>query len=123
MGTNMGDAGVKKDSADQMEVTFTVAECGEYHELGIFHEDIRTLEEAVEVYRKLRPEHIHDAPSIGIKLHEERCAWDIQVDILTGSGIDVEMVRLMPGLYENPKVQEILRGLVRMFPEKEVIDF
>ena len=113
---------VKKDSTDQMEITFTVAECGEYHGLGTFHEDIRTLEEAVDIYRKIRPERMRGIPSIGIKLHEEGCAWDTQVDILTGSGIDVEMVRLMPGLYEDPKVQEILRELIRMFPEKEVID-
>lgn len=119
----MENMDVGKDRADQTEITFTVAECGKYHELGKFYEDIRTLEEAVHIYRKIPPGRMHGMPSIGIKLHEKEYAWDTRVDILTDSGIDVEMLRLMPGLYENPKVQEIIRELIRMFPEKEVIDY
>lgn len=118
----MGKTDTEKDSADKMEITFTVAECGEYHDLGEYHEDIHTLEEAADIYRKIPPERMHGIPSIGIKLHEEGNQWDIQVDILTGGGIDIGMVKLMPELCENPKMQGIIKEMIRMFPEKEVID-
>lgn len=121
-GKVMGKTDTEKDSADEMEITFTVAECGEYHGLGEYHEDIRTLEEAADIYRKIPPERVHGIPSIGIKLHEEGNQWDIQVDILTGGGIDIGMVKLMPELCENPKMQGIIKEMIRMFPEKEVID-
>ena len=119
----MGQTNMENDSADKMEITFTVAECGKYHALGEYYEDIRTLEEAANMYRQILPGHVRWIPSIGIKLHEEGDRWDIQVDILTSEGIDIAMVRLMPELFDNPKMQEIIKELIRMFPEKEVIDY
>lgn len=77
---------MKKDSADKMEITFTVAECGGYHNQGEYHEDIRTLEKAADIYRKIPVERMQGIPSVGIKLHEEGNQWDVQADILTGRG-------------------------------------
>ena len=53
----------------EVVLTFTVAECGEYHSLGEYHEGIRTLEEAVVIYEKIPPERMNGIPSIGINLH------------------------------------------------------
>ena len=50
----------------EVVLTFTVAECGEYHNLGEYHEGIRTLEEAVAVYEKIPPERMNGIPAIGI---------------------------------------------------------
>ena len=43
----------------EVVLTFTVAECGEYHNLGEYHEGIRTLEEAISVYKKIPPERMN----------------------------------------------------------------
>ena len=48
---------------------------------------------------------------------------DTQLDVLTGSGIDVGMVRLVPEMDKDPRVQEAVKALIRMFPGKEVIEF
>lgn len=80
----MGDShtGLKKGAGGI--ITFTVAECGEYHSMGECHEGIRTLEEAAAIYRKIPPERMNGIPSIGIRFHTAGTAEeeDIQLDIL-----------------------------------------
>ena len=106
-------------------MTFTVAECGEFHSLGECHEGIKTLEEAVGIYRQIPPERMNGIPSIGINLHVEGRdrREDAQVDILTGEGIEVGFISFMPEFRENPQVQDALMKLIQEFPEKEVITY
>ena len=115
----------KKQGAANVIMTFTVAECGEFHGMGEYHEGIGTLEEAVSIYKEIPPERRNGIPSIGINLHTEGTeSWmDTQLDVLTGSGIDVGMVRLVPEMAKDPRVQEAVKALIRMFPGKEVIEF
>lgn len=36
-------------------LTYTVAECGEFHSLGEYHEGIQTIDEAERLYRQIPP--------------------------------------------------------------------
>ena len=118
-----------KRTADQEEkkviMTFTVAECGEYHSLGKYYENIKTLEEAVSLYQQIPPERMNGVPSIGINLHVEGTAKmeDSQADILCGNEIDIGFLNLMPEFFGNPQVQEAVREMIELFPDKEVIDY
>ena len=114
----------EKKKESRAVVTFTVAECGEFHSLGEYHEDIVTLEEAAAVYRKIQPERMNGIPSIGIKLHVEGTAEteDMQFDILSGMEIDRGILMLVPDGHGHKEVQEIIRKLAEMFPDKEVVD-
>ncbi len=100
----------------KISITFTVAECGEYHGFGEYHEDIPTLEEAVRIFNTIPQERMNGIPSIGIRLHS-------QVDVFTGEGIDVGMLKLTPEIYQHPKAQEAVKQLMEMFPDKEIIDY
>ena len=114
----------KRQGEGNVIMTFTVAECGEFHSMGKYHEGIGTLEEAVSIYKKIPSERGNGIPSIGINLHVEGTeSWmDTQLDVLTGEGIDVGMVRLVPEFCNNLQVQEAVRALIGMFPEKEVLE-
>lgn len=105
-------------------ITFTVAECGEFHGMGEYHEGIRTMEEAAAIYRKIPPERMNGIPSIGIRLHMPgtEAAEDVQADILSGSEIDTGMIRLIPELCDHAGVKEIISEMIRMFPDKEITD-
>lgn len=105
--------------------TFTVAECGEYHSLGKFYRDIRTLEEAVQVYQQIPPERMNGSPSIGINLHVRGTdrMEDIQADILSGDEIDIGYINLIPELCGNPQVQAAIKEIIGRFPDKEIIDY
>ncbi len=118
-----------KKKADQKTgkavLTFTVAECGEYHSLGKYYEGIQTLEEAVNFYQRIPPERINGIPAIGINLHVMGTdkMEDMQVDILSGDEIDTGFISLIPELCGNPEVQEAVKAIIRRFPDKEVIDY
>lgn len=109
----------------KISITFTVAECGEYHGFGEYHEDIPTLEEAVRIFNTIPPERMNGILSIGIRLHVDGTeSWeDSQVDVFTGEGIDVGMLKLTPEIYRHPKTREAVKQLMEMFPDKEIIDY
>lgn len=122
-GKNMkkGTAGKK----GELVMSFTVAECGEFHCLGEYHEDIKTVEEAAALYRDIPKERMHGVPVVGIKLHKkgQPAYEDLQIDILSGRAIDRGILRYVPEAESSPLVQEAVGALIKMFPEKEIIDF
>lgn len=109
---------------ETVHVTFTVAECGEFHNMGEYHEGIETIEEAIKLYNAIDPSRMHGIPSIGANMHIERTEeWeDEQADILSGKCIDVDFLNYTPELRDTPKVQDALKKLIAAFPEKEVND-
>ena len=118
-----------KKKADQKigkaALTFTVAECGEYHSLGKYYEGIKTLEKAVDFYQQIPPEHLNAIPAIGINLHVVGAdkMEDIQADILSGDEIDIGFISFIPELYGNPEVQAAVKSIIERFPDKEVMDY
>ena len=107
---------------ETVHVTFTVAECGEFHNLGEFHEGIETIEEAIQLYQAIDPSRMNGIPSIGVNMHIEGTEeWkDEQMDILSGKCIDVDFLNYTLELRDTPKVQDALKKLIEAFPEKEV---
>lgn len=106
-------------------LTFTVAECGEYHSLGKYYEGIKTLDEAVNFYQQIPPERMNGIPSIGVNFHVEGTdkMEDVQADILSGDEIDIGFINLIPELSGNPEVQAAVKMMIERFPDKEVIDY
>ena len=109
---------------ETVHVTFTVAECGEFHNMGEYHEGIETIEEAIQIYQAIDPSRMNGIPSIGVNMHIEGTEeWeDEQADILSGKCIDVDYLNYTPELRDTPKVQDALKKLIAAFPEKEVND-
>lgn len=107
---------------ETIHVTFTVAECSEFHMMGKYHKGIETIEEAIQIYRAIDPTRMNGIPSIGVNMHIEGTEeWeDEQVDILTGKYIDVDYLNYVPDMHNNPKVQEAVEKLIAAFPDKKV---
>lgn len=120
----MAGNSIKKGKAGTATLTFTVAECGEFHSLGEYHEGIKTLEEAVSIYRNIPPGRMNGVPSIGIKLHKrgEPESEDIVLDVVSGRAINTGLIRYVPEADSNPSVWEAVRKLAELFPEKEIFD-
>jgi len=114
-----------EEKAEDLTVTFTVAECGEFHQIGAYYEDIPTIENAIRIYREMDPARLNGVPAIGVNLHVEGtdCLEDDQVDLLTGNTIDVDYLNYMPDVRDHPSVQDAIKKLIEAFPEKEVIDW
>ena len=103
-------------------VTLTVAECGEFHSLGEFHENIAGVEEAIDVWKSIPPERMNGIPSIGINIHTEGTERyeDVEMDILSGKVIDLEVLDYVPDITDDPKAIEVIAELIDKLPDIEV---
>ena len=103
-------------------VTLTVAECGEFHSLGEFHENIAGVEEAIAVWKSIPPERMNGIPSIGINIHTEGTERyeDVEMDILSGKVIDLEVLDYVPDITDDPKAIEVIEELIDKLPDIEV---
>ena len=103
-------------------VTLTVAECGEFHSLGEYHENIASVEEAIAVWKSIPPERMNGIPSIGINIHTEGTEnyEDVEMDILSGKVIDLEVLDYVPDITDDPKAIEVIAELIDKLPDIEV---
>ena len=106
----------------ETEVTLTVAECGEFHNLGEFYENIPTVEEAVAIWKQIPPERMYGIPAIGINIHTPgtEAFEDVGMDILTGNRIDIDILDYIPDIKGNPQAMEMITELVAKLPEMEI---
>lgn len=107
---------------EEVEVTLMVSECGEFHNLGEFYENIPTVEEAIAIWKQIPPERMHGIPAIGINVHRpgEESYMDDEVDLLSGNRIDLEILEHIPNITSEPKAMEVIAELVAKLPEMEI---
>ena len=110
------------EATPEKTVTLTVAECGEFHRLGEFHENIAGVEEAIAVWKSIPPERMSGIPSIGINIHTEGTERyeDVEMDILSGKVIDLEVLDYVPDITDDPKAIEVIAELIDKLPDIEV---
>ena len=106
----------------QTVVTLTVAECGEFHNFGEYHEGIAGIEEAIAIFNRIPPERMNGIPSIGINIHTEgtESYEDTQIDIVSGRVADLEILDYVPDITDNPKAVEVIAELIDKLPDLEV---
>ena len=107
---------------EEVEVTLMVSECGEFHNLGEFYENIPTVEEAIAIWKQIPPERMHGIPAIGINVHRpgEEIYMDDEVDLLSGNRIDLEILEHIPSITCEPKAMEVIAEFVAKLPEMEI---
>ena len=107
---------------EEVEVTLMVSECGEFHNLGEFYDNIPTVEEAIAIWKQIPPERMHGIPAIGINVHRpgEETYMDDEVDLLSGNRIDLEILEHIPSITSEPKAMEVIAELVAKLPEMEI---
>ena len=121
-------AAMQEKAAEQAQeekrtvVTLTVAECGEFHNFGEYHEDIAGVEEAIAIFNRIPPERMNAIPSIGINIHTEgtESYEDTQMDIVSGRIADLEILDYVPDITDNPKAVEVIAELIDKLPDIEV---
>jgi len=104
------------------EITLTVAECGEFHSMGEFYENIPTVDEAVAIWKQIPPEHMNGIPAIGINIHTPgtETMEDVGIDILSGKRIDLDILEYIPEIKDSPQAMEVIAELAAKLPEMEI---
>lgn len=110
------------EAIPEKTVTLTVAECGEFHNMGEYHENIASVEEAIAVWKSIPPERMNGIPSIGINIHTEGTERyeDVEMDILSDKVIDLEVLDYVPDITDDPKAIEVIAELIDKLPDIEV---
>ena len=122
----MGFCEVKDFFAEKLErseITFTVAECGEFHSLGRYRDDISNAEEAIEVWKEYQKGTLNGIPSIGIQIHKpgQPEVEDMQVDLVSGKTMDLDMLRYYSEInVEETAIQKICE-LVENLQDVEIV--
>ena len=102
-------------------VTLTVAECSEFHSMGEFHENIRSVAEAVSKFKEIPPERMHGIPAIGIRVADPKNPEDyVELDVLTGRTFDLDMLHYVPEIAENWQAQQMIASLIHEMPDAEI---
>lgn len=109
-------------NAEKVKVTLTVAECGEFHNLGEIHEGITTVEEALIIFNAIPPERMHGIPSIGIHLHTEGTEEyeDTELDLLSGRIFDLDNLNYVSDIRKNPEAMDKIAELIAKVPDAQI---
>lgn len=106
---------------EKKTVTLTVAECSEFHNMGEFHENITSVAEAVAKFKEIPPERMRGIPAIGIRVADLKNPEDsVEMDVLIGKRIDLDMLRYVPDIAENWQAQQMIAALIHDMPEAQI---
>ena len=113
------DAAKVSDRQQTGDLTYYVAECMEFPNLGEYHDDL-SLEEAVRIYQEIPAERMNGIKGIGFEL-KDGSDYEGPFPILTGQTIDLDTIQAIDYYRDNPLVQKAVKELAAAMPEMEVL--
>ena len=113
---------VREQEKESAEVTLTVSECGEFHNLGECYENIPTVDEAIAIWKQIPSERMNGIPAIGINIIGRGAEpfEDYEIDVLSGKRIDLGVLDYVPDIKNNPQAMEVITELVAKLPDMEI---
>ena len=114
-------AGASKvsDREPDGNLTYYVAECMEFPNLGEYHDNL-SLEEAIRIYQEIPAERMNGIKGIGFEL-KDGSDYEGPFPILTGQTIDLDTIQAIDYYRDNPLVQKAVKELAAAMPEMEVL--
>ena len=113
------DAAQVSDTEPTGNLTYYVAECMEFPNLGEYHDNL-SLEEAVRIYQEIPAERMNGIKGIGFEL-KDGSDYEGPFPILTGQTIDLDTIQAIDYYRDNPLVQKAVKDLAEAMPEMEVL--
>lgn len=100
-------------------LTYYVAECMEFPNLGEYHDNL-SLEEAIRIYQEIPAERMNGIKGIGFEL-KDGSDYEGPFPILTGQTIDLDTIQAIDYYCDHPLVQKAVKELAAAMPEMEVL--
>ena len=105
----------------QTAVSFTVAECSEFHNMGELHENVPTMKEAIGLFRQIPPDRMHGIPAMGVRVTDPaNPELFTEIDIVTGKVIDLEVLEYVPEIANNKAAQYAIAEMLHEFSGAEI---
>ena len=113
------DAAKVSDRQQTGDLTYYVAACMEFPNLGEYHDNL-SLEEAIRIYQEIPAERMNGIKGIGFEL-KDGSDYEGPFPILTGQTIDLDTIQAIDYYRDNPLVQKAVKELAAAMPEMEVL--
>ena len=113
------DAAKVSDRQQTGDLTYYVAECMEFPNLGEYHDNL-SLEEAIRIYQEIPAERMNGIKGIGFEL-KDGSDYEGPFPILTGQTIDLDTIQAIDYYRDSPLVQKAVKELAAAMPEMEVL--
>ena len=113
------DAAKVSDRQQTGDLTYYVAECMEFPNLGEYHDNL-SLEEAIRIYQEIPAGRMNGIKGIGFEL-KDGSDYEGPFPILTGQTIDLDTIQAIDYYRDNPLVQKAVKELAAAMPEMEVL--
>ena len=107
----------EQESSADAKITYYVAECMEFPELGEFHENL-TLPEAFAIYDSIPAERMHGVKGIGFDLRDGSI-YDGKFSLMEAGKLTTETIGLVEHYRESPLVQQAVADCRSLLEEKE----
>ena len=103
-------------------ITLTVAECMEFHSMGEFHENIKSVAEAVAKFKAIPPERMNGVPAIGIRAADPKDPDEyMEMDVLVGRRLDLDKLHYVPEIADSWQAQQMIASLIHEMPDVKVV--
>ena len=102
-------------------ISFYVAECMEFPNLGEHHENL-TLSEAMKLYEKIPAERMNGVKGIGFELYDGSM-YDGQYPLMEAGKVDEELINMVEHYKNSPLVQQAIVDCKEMLENKERFEF
>ena len=113
------DAAKVSDRQQTGDLTYYVAECMEFPNLGEYHDNL-SLKEAIRIYQEIPAERMNGIKGIGFEL-KDGSDYEGPFPIMTGQTIDLDTIQAIDYYRDNPLVQKAVTELAAAMPEMEVL--
>ena len=108
----------KQSEKENPSISFYVAECMEYPDLGEHHTGL-TLKDAFHIYDQIPAERMNGIKGIGFELHDGSI-FDGEFPLMEGGRIQKDSIELVKHFQESPLVQQAVRDCETILQEREI---
>lgn len=94
------------------EYTYTVAECGEFPQMGEYRENIKTQGQALSYYISIPPERMNGVPTLFIRQHKVGTPEyeDAEMPVIEGRHLDYQNLEYYKSIADEPSaLKELLK--------------
>jgi len=106
-----------KELEKEATITFYVAECSEFPNMGEFHDGL-TLEEAFRIYDQIPAGRMNGIKGIGFELHDGS-EYSGQYPLMEAGRVDEELINMVQHYKDSPLVQQAILDCKRILAERE----
>ena len=107
----------EKQNQIKATITFYVAECMEFPNMGEYHNNL-TLEEAIKIYESIPAERLHGIKGIGFDLQDGDEDYSGEYELMSGDRVDRELIDMIPHYKESSLVQKAIDDMEKYLNEK-----